>query len=72
MKKILLMILAATALVSCSKSLSGGGGEVTGIRGRVVDEPAPYGMVLVVMIVALGAVYYGVTAWFLKHKLNLE
>ena len=47
MKKILLMILAATALVSCSKSLSGGGGEVTGIRGRVVDEPAPYGMVLV-------------------------
>ena len=47
MKKILLMILAAAALVSCSKSLSGGGGEVTGIRGRVVDEPAPYGMVLV-------------------------
>ena len=29
-------------------------------------------LVLVVMIVALGAVYYGVTAWFLKHKLNLE
>ena len=47
MKKILLIILAAAALVSCSKSLSGGGGEVTGIRGRVVDEPAPYGMVLV-------------------------
>lgn len=34
-------------MVSCSKSLTGGGGEVTGVRGRAIDEPAPYGMVLV-------------------------
>ena len=33
---------------SCSKSLSGGGGgEVTGVRGRAWNEPQPYGMILV-------------------------
>ena len=47
MKKLLSIIIIAGALTSCSKSLSGGGGEVTGVRGRAVDEPAPYGMVLV-------------------------
>ena len=48
MRKILLLILVTVTLASCSKSLrGGGGGEVTGIRGRAVDEPAPYGMVLV-------------------------
>lgn len=47
MKKILLLILVSIVLASCSKSLSGNGGEVTGIRGRAIDEPAPYGMVLV-------------------------
>lgn len=48
MKKLLSIIIIAGALTSCSKSLSGGGGEVTGVRGgRAVDEPTPYGMVLV-------------------------
>ncbi len=32
---------------SCSKSLGGGGGEVTGVRGKAWNEPQPYGMVLV-------------------------
>lgn len=52
MKKILLFATAAVALnilgASCSKSLSGGGGgEVTGVRGRAWNEPQPYGMVLI-------------------------
>ncbi len=52
MKKILLIAMAATAMSiltsSCSKSLSGGGGgEVTGVRGRSWNEPQPYGMVLI-------------------------
>lgn len=47
MKKLFISIIIATSLASCSKNLSGGGGEVTGIRGRAVDEPTPYGMVLV-------------------------
>ena len=47
MRKILLLVLGTVLLSSCSKSLRGGGGEVTGIRGRAVDEPAPFGMVLV-------------------------
>ena len=42
-----LLTLGALA-TSCSKSLSGGGGgEVTGVRGRAWNEPQPYGMVLV-------------------------
>ncbi|MBP5346842.1 MAG: SUMF1/EgtB/PvdO family nonheme iron enzyme [Bacteroidales bacterium] len=52
MKKILLFsmiaVAAGTLVSSCSKSLSGGGGgEVTGVRGRAWNEPQPYGMVLI-------------------------
>ena len=47
MKKIICFLIIAGTLASCSKSLNGGGGEVKGVRGRAVDEPAPYGMVLV-------------------------
>ncbi|MBE6330949.1 MAG: SUMF1/EgtB/PvdO family nonheme iron enzyme [Bacteroidales bacterium] len=52
MKKILLITMSAIAVswlgTSCSKSLSGGGGgEVTGVRGRAWNEPQPYGMVLI-------------------------
>ena len=52
MKKILLLsmiaVTAGTLVTSCSKSLSGGGGgEVTGVRGRAWNEPQPYGMVLI-------------------------
>ena len=48
MKQLLLLTLAATLLLTaCSKSLGGGGGEVTGVRGRAFNEPKPYGMVLV-------------------------
>lgn len=52
MKKTLLTMAALAAVLlldtSCSKSLSGGGGgEVTGVRGRAWNEPQPYGMVLV-------------------------
>ena len=47
MRKAFLLIILAGTLASCSKTISGGGGEVTGVRGRAVDEPAPFGMVLV-------------------------
>lgn len=52
MKKILLFVMTVITLnvlgTSCSKSLSGGGGgEVTGVRGRSWNEPQPYGMVLI-------------------------
>ena len=47
MKQIILLILLTATLAGCSKSLSGTGGEVTGVRGRVIDEPTPFGMVLV-------------------------
>jgi len=51
MKKILLFAMALFAVLclgtSCSKSLGGGGGEVTGVRGKAWNEPQPYGMVLI-------------------------
>lgn len=48
MKKLLVVLIAvASLLTSCGKSLSGGGGEVVGVRGMAFNEPAPYGMVLV-------------------------
>lgn len=50
MKKILLLAVAVSslgALSSCSKSLGGGGGEITGVRGKAWNEPQPYGMVLI-------------------------
>lgn len=51
MKKTLLYTVAALAVLgldtSCSKSLGGGGGEVTGVRGKSWNEPQPYGMVLI-------------------------
>ena len=48
MKKIGIILLAAAALLtSCGKSLSAGGGEVTGARTMAINEPAPYGMVLI-------------------------
>ena len=48
MKKLGIILLAAAALLtSCGKSLSSGGGEVTGVRTMAINEPSPYGMVLI-------------------------
>lgn len=48
MKKIWIVLLAATSLLSsCGKVLSGGGGEVTGARTMAINEPNPYGMTLI-------------------------
>ena len=51
MKKIACYIALATVATSCAfapkSSISGDGGEVTGIRGTAMSEPTPYGMVLV-------------------------
>ena len=53
MKKLLFAISAAIfalAVASCFSSMGGAnasGGEVTGIGGTSMSEPAPYGMVLV-------------------------
>ena len=47
MKKVLLVLAAVTLFTSCGKTLSGGGGEVTGVRSVAFNEPAPYGMVLI-------------------------
>ena len=47
MKKVLLVLMAVALLTSCGKSLSGAGGEVTGVRSVAFNEPSPYGMVLI-------------------------
>jgi len=47
MKQILLAVVTVILFSACSSSLGGGGGEVTGSRGKVWNEPAPYGMVLI-------------------------
>ena len=47
MKKVLLVLAAVALFTSCGKTLSGGGGEVTGVRSVAFNEPAPYGMVLI-------------------------
>ena len=41
------MLVAIAFLSSCGKTLSGGGGEVTGVRTVAFNEPSPYGMVLI-------------------------
>lgn len=43
----LVLIVTTLLTASCGRSLRGGGGEVTGVRLAAVNEPAPYGMVLV-------------------------
>lgn len=47
MKKVWLILGAAVLFTSCGKSLSGSGGELTGVRAVGFNEPAPYGMVLI-------------------------
>lgn len=48
MKKVLFVLIAMALLTtSCGRSLRGAGGEVTGVRSVAVNEPAPYGMVLI-------------------------
>ena len=50
MKKLLIFLLVAIALASCSgirKSINSGGGEVTGVGATTFSEPTPYGMVLI-------------------------
>ncbi|WP_080903171.1 SUMF1/EgtB/PvdO family nonheme iron enzyme [Parabacteroides sp. Marseille-P3160] len=47
MKKILIVLMAGVLLSSCGRSLSGAGGELTGIKSTAFNEPTPYGMVLV-------------------------
>ena len=49
MKKLLFTVTVGLAVASCSssRSLSSGGGEVTGVGGISWQEPTPYGMVLV-------------------------
>ena len=51
MKKIATIVCVAVSMLclatACSNTVSGGGGEVTGARGRAWAEPTPYGMVLV-------------------------
>ena len=37
----------ASLLTSCGRSFTNGGGEVTGARSMAINEPAPYGMVLI-------------------------
>lgn len=47
MKRIIIMLAVNAALfASCGRSMMGGG-EVTGVRSVAVNEPAPYGMVLI-------------------------
>lgn len=47
MKKVLFILMAIALLTtSCGRSLRGSG-EVTGVRSVAVNEPAPYGMVLI-------------------------
>ena len=49
MKKLLFTVTVGLAVASCSssRSLSSGGGKVTGVGGISGQEPTPYGMVLV-------------------------
>ena len=48
MKRIGVILLAVVSLLtSCGRSLSNAGGEVTGARSMAINEPAPYGMVLI-------------------------
>ena len=47
MKKLIIIALAAILLVSCGRSLSGDGGELTGVSAPNWSEPNPHGMVLI-------------------------
>ena len=44
---IVLGLVASSCAFSSKSSMGGDGGEVTGIYGTAMGEPAPYGMVLV-------------------------
>ena len=47
MKHIFFVLITLIIVTSCAGPVSSGGGELTGVRGRVWSEPTPYGMVLV-------------------------
>jgi formylglycine-generating enzyme required for sulfatase activity len=47
MKKIVLILVAATLLTSCGNLFSGDGGELVGVKMASYNEPTPYGMVLI-------------------------
>lgn len=46
MKRVFFVLATITLLTSCGRNRMGGG-EVTGVRMATVNEPAPYGMVLI-------------------------
>lgn len=47
MKKVLFVLAILAVFTSCGRNLRNSGGEVTGARLVAVNEPAPYGMVLI-------------------------
>lgn len=47
MKNLFFIMISIWILTSCMGPVKGGGGEITGVRGRAWSEPSPYGMVLV-------------------------
>ncbi|GHT08067.1 gliding motility lipoprotein GldK [Bacteroidia bacterium] len=47
MKNLIFLALAAIIFVSCGRSLSGDGGELTGVSAPSWNEPSPHGMVLI-------------------------
>jgi len=47
MKNLIFIVPAAILLVSCGRSFSGDGGELTGISAPAWSEPNPHGMVLI-------------------------
>ncbi|MDR0757669.1 MAG: SUMF1/EgtB/PvdO family nonheme iron enzyme [Tannerella sp.] len=47
MKRIILILVSATLLISCGRLFSGDGGELVGARMASFSEPAPYGMILI-------------------------
>ncbi len=47
MKHIFFALITLIIVTSCAGPVSSGGGELTGVRGRVWSEPTPFGMVLV-------------------------
>jgi formylglycine-generating enzyme required for sulfatase activity len=47
MKKLIFLALAVVILISCGKSFSSDGGELTGASAPSWTEPSPYGMVLI-------------------------
>jgi len=47
MKNLIVIALTAILLVSCGRSFSGDGGELTGVSAPSWSEPSPHGMVLI-------------------------